>query len=226
MTGVRAPVGRRVRVPVRLVSAFVSALAFAILSILVVAGVTHDLDDAVRQQFRPDDIWSTNQLIFGNVVDGLGPPVAVGILLLSGAVAGWRRRSPGPLVYVGALGVSAVVLTAVAKLSVHRLDPHGGLSRQGGAYPSGHMVLLLVSLGGAILVLRTHSRRWEWVLVAFAEVLMGMSLLFLAMHWFTDVIGGALLGVVIVAPASLARLRWADMDRQESPRPSRSSGLS
>ena len=69
--------------------------------------------------------------------------------------------------------------------------------------------------------------RWSlWVLVAFAEVLMGMSLLFLAMHWFTDVIGGALLGVVIVAPASLARLRWADMDRQESPRPRRSGGLS
>lgn len=218
--------GRRVRVPVRLLLALASALAFAILSILVATGATHDLDDAVRQHFRPDDIWSTNQLIFGNVVDGLGPPVAVGILLLSGAAAGWRRRSPGPLIYVGALGSCAVVLTAVAKISLHRPDPHGGLSLQGGAYPSGHMVLLLVSLGGAILVLRARSRWWEWLLVAFAEVLMGVSLLFLAMHWFTDVIGGALLGLVIVAPVSLVNLRWGDASRPESPSLGRSNGLS
>ena len=136
MTGVRAPV-KPARLPTRVVSALVSTVAFTVLSILVASGATQGLDDAVRQQFRPDDVWSTNQLIFGNVVDGLGPPVALGILLLSGAVTSWRRRSSGPLIYVVVLGVSAVILTAVAKMSVHRADPHGGLSTQGGAYPPG-----------------------------------------------------------------------------------------
>jgi membrane-associated phospholipid phosphatase len=224
VTDLRASLGQ-VELRGRLMSAIVSALAFAVLSVLVATGATQDLDETVRQVFRPDDIWSTNQLIFGNVVDGLGPPVAAGILLLSGLVAVWRRRSPGPLIYVGVLGVCAVVLTGVAKLCVHRPDPHGGLSTLGGAYPSGHMVLLLVSLGGAILVLRARSRWWDWLLVTVLEVLMGISLLFLAMHWFTDVVGGALLGVAIVAPASLVRPRWEDVGRTRRAEPGRSRDL-
>ena len=191
-----------------LVSATASGTAFVVLSFLVAIGATRDLDATVRQTFRPDDVWSTNQLIFGNVVDGLGPPVAVGILLVSGLVASWRRRSPVPLMYVGALGAVAVVITAVAKMCVHQVDPHGGVGSLGGAYPSGHMVILLVSLSGAVLVLRAHSRWWDWLLVAALEVLMGISLLFLAMHWFTDVVGGALLGLAIVSLASLACPRW------------------
>ena len=44
------------------------------------------------------------------------------------------------------------------------------------------------------------------------------------MHWFTDVIGGALLGLMIVAPASLVRLRWGRPARSR-PGLGRSDGL-
>ena len=179
-----------------------AAVCFVALSLAVVAGATDDLDRQVRELFRPDDVWSTNQLVFGNVVDGLGPPVAVGLLLLAGVVAAWRHGSWRPLGEALVLAAVAGCVIGVTKLVFHREDPHGAISTLGGAYPSGHMVMLLVSLGGALLLLRRTARSWWWIPVALAEVLMGVSLLFLAMHWFTDVVGGALLGLVLVCLAN------------------------
>jgi membrane-associated phospholipid phosphatase len=155
--------------------------------------------------FRPDDVWGTWQLIFGNVVDGLMPPVALALLGAAGLYTAYRRRSLRPLWYVAVLGAIAVVLTVLTKALIQRPDPHGDTSSLGGAFPSGHMVVLLISLGGAVLVLREHPPWWAWLLVVVIELTMGLSLLLLSMHWFTDVISGGLLAVPVVVLASSPR---------------------
>ncbi|RYP85562.1 phosphatase PAP2 family protein [Nocardioides guangzhouensis] len=187
----------------RTVFAAVCVAAFGLLSFCVARSLTDGLDDRVRQVFRPDDIWSTNQLIFGNVVDGLEPPIAVAILAVVASVAAVVRRSPAPLVFAGAITVVAAALTMASKALVGRADPHGDLNGHGGAYPSGHMVMLVVALSGCVLLLRRRSHWGDWVLVTAVVVTMGVSLLFLATHWFTDVVGGALLGAVVATVATL-----------------------
>lgn len=193
----------------RLVLASASATAFFGLAMLVTIGATRRLDDSVRELFRPNDVWAVSQVIFGNVVDGLAPPVAIGLSLMAGLVMAVRVQSIRPIGYVGVLAMTAVILTAVSKVILQRPDPHGGTEGFGGAFPSGHIAILLVSLSGVVLVLRARSRWWDWCVVAAVVLTMGVSLLFLAMHWFTDVVGGALLAAPIVAVASATRPRKA-----------------
>jgi len=182
--------------------AVVSTVAFLVLAILVTDDTTARIDTSLRQVFRPNDVWGTWQLIFGNVVDGLMPPVALALLGAAGLYAAIRRRRWRPLWFVAVLGAIAVLLTVVSKAVIQRPDPHGDTSSLGGAFPSGHMVVLLISLGGALLVLSEHPPVWAWLLVVLTELTMGLSLLLLSMHWFTDVISGGLLAVPVVVLAS------------------------
>nr|WP_238351429.1 phosphatase PAP2 family protein [Kribbella shirazensis] len=185
--------------------AIASTVAFLVLAVLVTADATGRIDTQLRQVFRPDDVWGIWQLIFGNVVDGLMPAVALALLGAAGLFAAIRRRSWRPVRYVGVLGAIAVLLTVISKAVIQRTDPHGGTSSLGGAFPSGHMVVLLVSLGGALLVLSEHPPLWAWLLVVVIELTMGLSLLLLSMHWFTDVISGGLLAAPVVVLARSPR---------------------
>jgi membrane-associated phospholipid phosphatase len=189
-----------------------STAAFVVLSLLVARDITQDLDDAVRQWFRPNDVWGIYQLIFGNVVDGIAPPVAVALLGIATIVAAWRDRSIRPMVFAGLTASVAMVLTFAGKAISERPDPHGGLWH-GGAYPSGHMVMLLVALGCALLMLRPRARWWEWLGVALVGLTMAVSLLFLAMHWFTDVVAGTLIGITLLAVVSIPGVAHASRKR-------------
>ena len=190
----------------RISALLLSLGAFIALSVLVHQGRTHDLDQRLRQVFRPDDVWSTNQLIFGNVVDGLAPEVTAAILAVTATVVAWRRRSLRPLILMVFLGTTSALLVAASKVTFSRADPLGGVSGLG-AYPSGHMVFLIACLGGSLMIIRLRTRFWHWAAVAATAVLMAVSLLFLAMHWFTDIVGGTLLGVIVLLLAAPTTLR-------------------
>jgi membrane-associated phospholipid phosphatase len=105
------------------------------------------------------------------------------------------------------IGGSAVVLTSVVKLILGRPDANGQVAAHSGSFPSGHTVGVLVCLGGSLLVVRERTRWWEWVVVGLVGLAMGTALLVERAHWFTDVVGGALLATALLAVASQSRLR-------------------
>ncbi|GAA2789474.1 phosphatase PAP2 family protein [Kribbella solani] len=185
--------------------AVASSVAFLVLAVIASAGQVDALDQDLRQVFRPDDVWGPWQLVFGNVVDGAAPRVSLAVLAVSGALAAVLRTSWRPLVYVAALALTGALVTQVAKALIGRADPHGDVGTLSGSFPSGHMVILLVCLGGVLLVWRQHPPVWAWALVALAGLTMGFSLLLLSMHWFTDVAGGALLAVPLLVVAASPR---------------------
>ncbi len=186
--------------------AVVSLTVFLAMAVFVTVEPTDSFDRAAREVFRPDDVWGPWQLVFGNVVDGAGPPVALAALALAGLIAAYRRRHLAPLLYVAGLAVVTVVVTQVSKAIFQRPDPHQDVGFFSGSYPSGHMVVLLCCLGGILFVWRRHPPLWAWWLVLVSAVTMGFSLLLLSMHWFTDVVGGFLLAVPVLALASSQRL--------------------
>ena len=80
------------------------------------------------------------------------------------------------------------------------------------SFPSGHTAS---AFAGATAVL-IHDRRWGAVAMVYAA-LVGISRLYLCVHWPTDVIAGALIGIAVAFLAVWFMSRWVpyfrDLDR-------------
>ena len=80
------------------------------------------------------------------------------------------------------------------------------------SFPSGHTAS---AFAGAAAVL-IHSRRWGAVAMVYAA-LVGISRLYLCVHWPTDVVAGALIGTALAFLAVWFMSRWIpyfrDLDR-------------
>jgi membrane-associated phospholipid phosphatase len=190
-----------------MVLAAASVVALFVLSLMVATQVTQSLDVAVRDALRPGDEWSTTQVRVDVLVEGLKPRNVVVLLALFGlAVALWRR-SWRPAFYVAAVVGVTVVTTLAVKFALGRSDPHYEMTALGGSFPSGHTATVVMGLGLSVLVLRSRSRWWDWLAVAVTGAAMAFSLVVQAAHWFTDVVGGVLLGTAILAAASTSALR-------------------
>lgn len=74
------------------------------------------------------------------------------------------------------------------------------------AFPSGHTVTAFTFAGLLILGLRP---RWPWVVLLLAVAsIMGISRMVAGVHWPTDVLAGAIIGLISVAAAVWLADRW------------------
>jgi membrane-associated phospholipid phosphatase len=197
-----------------------SAVAFIALAVNVDLGLLDRFDSLVRAWARPHDIWGPAQVRADVIVEGLRPVMAAALLAVFTAAWCVIRRSMRPAAFVGVVCISTATLTVAVKIAVSRPDPHGLLANDGGSFPSGHMIGVIVCLGLAALLALPRAGRWIWFIPALGGGLMAVSLLLQAAHWSTDIAGGALLatGVLAVASASRGR-RWLHkfaQDDQES----------
>jgi membrane-associated phospholipid phosphatase len=195
-----------------------SAGAFIALATAVHLGLLDRFDLIARAWARPDNVWGAAQLRADIVVEGLRPPIVAVLLMAFTAVCCVRRRSLRPAAFVGVVSVMTIALTVVTKIAVGRPDPHGLVGSTGGSYPSGHVITLIVSLGLVVLVAWPRARRRVWLVPALAGGLMGICLLLQAAHWFTDIVGGILLAVVVLSVATASCwTRWLpDRPRNEN----------
>ena len=200
-----------------------SAGAFAALSVLVHLGLLNAFDSVVREWARPQDVWRAAQMRADLVVEGLRPAVLAGLLAAFTGAYCVKRRSWRPAAFVGSVGLITAILTVATKAAVGRPDPHGFLSNDGGSFPSGHTIVVIVCLGLAVLVALPRAGRWMWLVPAVGGSLMAASLLLQAAHWSTDIVGGGLFatGVLAVTIAS----GWSSWSH-ESPREGQGSPTS
>lgn len=179
-------------------------LAFLGIAGLVVLDATDGFDVAVIQAVRAAD--GGGLLGFLRPTTELGSTIAVTIIavltLLVGVAAGpWRHGAIG----AGVIGLAAlaveIIKATVARERPEVLDPI--LVERGFSFPSGHASLSMVAYGIlAVLVSRTYlsrlTRRAVFVLVVALVFLIGVSRVWLGVHYPSDVIAGWVAGATVV----------------------------
>jgi membrane-associated phospholipid phosphatase len=140
--------------------------------------------------------------VLAKVVTNLG--TAVAYLLLT-AVGGWywhRKRTVAlPLAALAWMAVGLLLRVEISR-AIARPRPSPGLrlvAAGGFAFPSGHTATATVGFGLMALLLwrvSSSSRRKLFVALAvFAVLAVGLSRVYLGVHWPTDVLGGWIFGI-------------------------------
>lgn len=173
-------------------------LAFVVVAALVGAHAGGGLDGRVISWAEAHEHRSLNALAVGFDYLGRWWLAIAGIVAIAGVLwlAG-RRAQARYLALAMALSLS---LNLLLKLAFRRVPPGGGTVVKASTYafPSGHT--MTATALAAALALIAWPTRWRWPVLlagaAFAGA-MGLSRVYLAVHWPSDVAAGWAMGVVV-----------------------------
>jgi undecaprenyl-diphosphatase len=208
--------------PASLVIVLAGLVIVALLSIGVATGVTDPLDRAVIELVRADALDVVlSPLRWITELGSTGAVTAVAVLtLLVGVLIGpWRHGLIGALT-IGLTSAGNQALKAfIARQRPDLLEPV--VVEHGFSFPSGHAILGMVAWGIlAVLVSRSRLpaglRRGVMAALAGLIFLIGISRIWLGVHYPTDVLAGWAAGAVLVGV-------YARLTRSVSPGPAAAS---
>jgi membrane-associated phospholipid phosphatase len=137
-----------------------------------------------------------------------GGPVVLGAVTVAvGVVLGIIWRSRGPVLVASVAVAGNGVLTLALKEAVARPRPplSGALAAADGyAFPSGHAATAAAAFGVLAFLCAGSVRAWAarvaiWAGAAMLATLVGISRIYLGVHWTTDVLGGWAFGALWLA---------------------------
>lgn len=189
------------------------------------------LSDLMVSTRLPEPGWDRpGQMPLDQLVNFGDRDVVVSILLVALAVLCWRSRTLVPLARLAVLGLLVVLTVYGLKVGIGRPAPDGllppGAVR---SYPSGHTATAVV-LWGLLAGLAAEypssglSQRVTAVLSWLGPLLTMSGMLIRDYHWFSDLIGGAALGAVLLQAERLALRHWRGARRGNGRAGDRSGG--
>ncbi|MFH8519249.1 phosphatase PAP2 family protein [Streptomyces gelaticus] len=141
------------------------------------------------------------------LTDWAWDPWTMRALIAVAVVVLWWRGARLLAVWVAATSALGTVVQQGLKSAVGRERPRWPDpvdSAHYAAFPSGHAMTAMVSCGLLLWLLHRHGagpRLWRTALAAACVSVVGVGLtrLYLGVHWLSDVLGGWLLGAAVVA---------------------------
>lgn len=183
---------------------------FVLVTVLVAGGWAEGLYQGVNRGLST--LRSPALLDFAALVSVAARPTGVGLLCLVAGIVLWLRGKRLEIAAVWGAGVlSLATMEAVKALIARpRPEPLAGVVEAGASYPSGTTALVtavLVCLAQVVAPSGPASRLALGLALAVVAVVAFCRLL-LSVHYLTDVVGGACLGLLcaIAARAIVARI--------------------
>lgn len=201
------------------------AVAFLVLLVLVAArwSALITLDRAVADSLHRRAVSDPGAVHAARILtDWVWDPWTMRLLIAVVVVALWWRGARLLAVWIAATSLLGSLLQQGLKTAVGRERPEWPDpvdSAQYAAFPSGHAMTAAVSCGLLLWVLRRSgpgkgdgARRWMWraaLTGAGASVVgVGLTRLYLGVHWLSDVVAGWLLGAAVVVCSVSAFARY------------------
>ncbi|ARF60303.1 MULTISPECIES: phosphatase PAP2 family protein [Streptomyces] len=176
------------------------------------------LDRAVADALHRHAVAEPGAVAVSRVLtDWVWDPWTMRALIAVTVVALWWRNARLLALWVAATSLLASLLQQGLKAAVGRERPEWPDpvdSAQYAAYPSGHAMTAVVSCGLLVWLLGLHGGgpglRWAALAVALVSAVgVAATRVYLGVHWLTDVVGGTLLGVAVVACCATGYARYA-----------------
>ena len=188
------------------------------LAVLVSSHVTDAFDRSIIEAVRSDlvrDMLSPLRLITELGSTGAVTAMAAVAFVVGAAIGPWRHGLAGAVTILVASVLNSVLKLTIARERPELLEPI--IVERGFSFPSGHSALGMVAYGVlAVLVGRSRLPRRARAAIVFAlgvlVGLIGISRIWLGVHYPTDVLAGWVAGGVIV-------LVYAALTRRVSPEP-------
>ncbi|MGV9989193.1 phosphatase PAP2 family protein [Streptomyces sp. NPDC003374] len=156
--------------------------------------------------------------VFRVLTDWVWDPLTMRLLCAAAAVwLVWRRAAWWTAVWLTLTCALATVLQQTLKAAIGRprpVWPDPVDSARYTAFPSGHAMTATVVCGLLLWLLHHHGagrtlRRTAVALAVVSVAGVGLTRVWLGVHWLSDVVGGWLLGAAVVAAATAAYTRWS-----------------
>jgi membrane-associated phospholipid phosphatase/phosphoglycolate phosphatase-like HAD superfamily hydrolase len=202
------------------VALLIALVAFVVLAALVGAHVGGGLDGRVISWMELHDRQPLTGIALG--FDWVGTWwLAIALTALLVGVLAWRGlRSQAR--YLALTMAASLTLNLLLKLVFRRTPPGGSAAASPSVYgfPSGHT--MSATAFAAAIVLIAWPTRWRWPVLAAGAAFaigMGLSRVYLAVHWPSDVIAGWVMGICVALAARAAvRLpsRASHMEKSEA----------
>ncbi len=192
----------------RVALAFACAVLFVALARICDWAPNGALDSAVASCMAHQQ--TTALVSFGSYITHAGSAVLCTPLLFVIGLASYKSRYPCAALMAGAM-VCTVILVYALKMGFSMPRPPNPLhSSRGYGFPSGHAAQATVCYGISCVVSR--RRRWHDVAIPALSIalvfLVSWSRLVLGVHYFSDIVGGLLLGAAVVIVVSRQMNLW------------------
>jgi undecaprenyl-diphosphatase len=211
------------RVTLFALATLLMVLPFSYLLVQVTShGPLTNEDTEIAESIHRVIVHNDALITLAKVLSFLGSPVWFYVTIGAAALFFWRRGSRRIAIYLVVTNIVGGVIDTVVKILVNRPRPELEdpiTEAFGKSFPSGHSMASTIGYGTLLLAfLPLITRRWRIpAMCAYVAIvgLIGSSRLALGVHFFSDVMGGFVLGLAWLVASTAAFSIW----RKERGRP-------